>query len=108
MRALANQRVFENKIKSINEHILVKSRKEGKLTILLAGRPYHSDPLIQHKLSDMIAGLGVNVITDDIVRDEYDTGRGDTYLVEQWAYANRIIKAGQWRPSNPMMCISWR
>lgn len=101
MRALANQRVFENKIKSINEHILVKSRKEGKLTILLAGRPYHSDPLIQHKLSDMIAGLGVNVITDDIVRDEYDTGRGDTYLVEQWAYANRIIKAGQWAAEQP-------
>ena len=96
MRALADQRVYENEIKSVDEHILEKSRKEGKLTILLAGRPYHTDPLIQHKLSDMIAGLGVNVITDDIVRGEYDCGRGDTYLVEQWAYANRIIKAGQW------------
>ena len=101
MRALADQRVYENEIKSVDEHILEKSRKEGNLTILLAGRPYHTDPLIQHKLSDMIAGLGVNVITDDIVRGEYDTGRGDTYLVEQWAYANRIIKAGQWAAEQP-------
>lgn len=69
--ALADQRVYENEIKRIDEKILADSRKEKALTILLAGRPYHADPLIQHKLSDMIAGLGVNVITDDIVRGDY-------------------------------------
>lgn len=99
--ALADQRVYENEIKRIDEKILADSRKEKALTILLAGRPYHADPLIQHKLSDMIAGLGVNVITDDIVRGDYATGRGETYLVEQWAYPNRIIKAGQWAAEQP-------
>lgn len=100
-RALADQRVYENAIKKHNEQILSDSRKNNELTILLAGRPYHADPLIQHKLSDMIAGLGVNVITDDIVRGDYKTDRGETYLVEQWAYANRIIKAGQWAAEQP-------
>ena len=100
-RALADQRVYENAIKRKDEEILAESRKNGDLTILLAGRPYHTDPLIQHKLSDMIAGLGVNVITDDIVRGDEKTSRGDTYLVEQWAYANRIIKAGQWAAEQP-------
>ena len=76
--------------------ILAKSRREGRLTILLAGRPYHTDPLIQHKLSEMIAALGVNVISDDIVRGDMKTGAGDTPLVRQWAYMNRLIKAGQW------------
>lgn len=28
-------------------------------------------------------------------------GRGETYLVEQWAYPNRIIKAGQWAAEQP-------
>ena len=75
------------------------------LTILLAGRPYHTDPLIQHKLSEMIANLGVNVISDDIVRSteasELDSNdpshsQAETYLVKQWAYMNRIMKAAQW------------
>ena len=77
----------------------------SKLTILLAGRPYHTDPLVQHKLSEMIANLGVNVISDDIVRATADTAAdesdpshsmAETYLVKQWAYMNRIMKAAQW------------
>ena len=71
------------------------------LTILLAGRPYHTDPLIQHKLSEMIAALGVNVISDDIVRGNLSIGAGDTCLVRQWAYMNRLIKAGQWCAEQP-------
>ena len=69
--------------------------KPKSLTILLAGRPYHTDPLIQHKLSEMIANLGVNVISDDIVRNENNIV-AETYLVKQWAYMNRIMKAAQW------------
>ena len=82
-------------------------QRTSKLTILLAGRPYHTDPLVQHKLSEMIANLGVNVISDDIARNIPDMeGEGDkddashcvaeTYLVKQWAYMNRIMKSAQW------------
>ena len=49
----------------------------------------------------MIASLGVNVISDDIVRNDTRTGTGDTYLVRQWAYMNRIIKSGQWCATQP-------
>ena len=83
------------------EQILAQSRRDGMLTILLAGRPYHTDPLIQHKLSEMIAALGVNVISDDIVRGNLSVGAGDTCLVRQWAYMNRLIKAGQWCAEQP-------
>lgn len=44
----------------------------------------------------MIASLGVDVISDDIVRGNTETSAGDTYLVKQWAFMNRIIKSGQW------------
>ena len=103
-----------------------KTQKPNKgLTILLAGRPYHTDPLIQHKLSEMIANLGVNVISEDIARgnlfadfkdfnledlaaerneaalasqdnNEAYNCQPETYLVKQWAYMNRILKAAQW------------
>ena len=63
--ALYAQAVYAAEIKKQGWEIL-KSNKG--LTILLAGRPYHTDPLIQHKLSEMIANLGVNVISEDIAR----------------------------------------
>ena len=91
--------------KEIKEKALEILKKPSKLTILLAGRPYHTDPLVQHKLSEMIANLGVNVISDDIARNIPET-EGDkndpshcvaeTYLVKQWAYMNRIMKSAQW------------
>lgn len=99
-KALANalqvQREYGMAIKQKTMEIWQESRKAGRLTILLAGRPYHTDPLVQHKLSEMIASLGVDVISDDIVREDTVTDSGDTYLVKQWAYMNRIVKSGQW------------
>ena len=84
------------------EAIVRESRQKGEPVILLAGRPYHTDPLVQHKLSEMIANLGVNVISDDIVRGDDGIDTHDTYLVKQWAYMNRILKAAEWvaRQSN--------
>jgi predicted nucleotide-binding protein (sugar kinase/HSP70/actin superfamily) len=100
-KAIAAEEDYMRTMQKRCVEILNESRQEGRLTILLAGRPYHTDPLIQHKLSDMIAGMGVNVISDDIVRGDNNTGTGETYLVKQWAYMNRIIKSGQWAAEQP-------
>ena len=86
---------FEDALVAYNREVLKNGREEHRLTILLAGRPYHTDPLIQHKLSDMAASMGVNVITDDIVRHE-DLDTSDAHFLPQWAYANRILKAVKW------------
>ena len=99
--AMEAQHEYVSNIHQKAVDILADSRKAHRQTILLAGRPYHTDPLIQHKLSEMIAALGVNVISDDIVRGDMKTGTGDTYLVRQWAYMNRIIKSGQWCAEQP-------
>lgn len=94
-KACHTAEAYRKDIKRANIQILEHSRNEKRLTILLAGRPYHSDQLVQHKLSEMIAALGVNVITEDIVRDE-NISTADTNFVPQWAYANRILKAAEW------------
>lgn len=83
----------------IAEHckqILHKSQSNNEITILLAGRPYHSDPLIQHDVATMIANLGVNVISDDIVRCEMEGDVLDENFVSQWTYTNRILQAARW------------
>lgn len=86
---------FEQQMADINRQVLARGRASGRLTILLAGRPYHTDPLVQHQLAGMIASMGVNVITDDIVRG-MDIPLDDVHFVRQWAYANRILKAAKW------------
>lgn len=94
-RAWEEQHLFASRIKRVDEEILQRSRAAGRLTLLVAGRPYHADPLIQHKISDMIASMGVDVITDDIVRGE-DISLENTHFVAQWSYPNRILKAAIW------------
>ncbi|MGN0189107.1 MAG: acyl-CoA dehydratase activase-related protein, partial [Candidatus Cryptobacteroides sp.] len=76
--------------------VLEDAVKDKRLTILLAGRPYHSDPLIQHDISKVIAGMGVNVISEDIVRGSDAESTEGVNFVSQWTYTNRILQAARW------------
>ena len=93
--ALKAQEKFERDMTEYNDTLLREANDKGALTILLAGRPYHTDALIQHKVSEMIAAQGAYVLTDDIVRDKPLSFKGMDYL-PQWAFTNRIIKSARW------------
>ena len=86
---------MDSLLKGQEQQVLAQAREHHALAVLLAGRPYHTDPLIQHKVSDMVAAMGVYVITDDIVRSE-NISIADTIYLSQWAYPNRIMKAAKW------------
>lgn len=100
--ALAAQKNFARELYEKAKKILENARKNGRTVILLAGRPYHADPLIQHKISDLAAGFGADIITEDIARfsEENDTSDGGNALdgiggVLQWTYVTRILKAAR-------------
>lgn len=86
---------YRERLAEINHEVLNEGRRKGRLVVLLAGRPYHTDPLIQHRVSEMAAAMGVYVITDDIVYGE-KLSINDTIYLSQWAYPNRILKAAKW------------
>lgn len=94
-KAVAEQERYETELSAYNESLFAEARTAGRLAILLAGRPYHTDPLIQHKVSEMVAAQGVYVLTDDIVRYK-NIPLPKVHYLSQWAYANRILKAAQW------------
>ncbi len=94
-QARYEQSLFEQSLVHYSEDILAEARNNHRMVILLAGRPYHSDPLIQHQVADLISGMGVDVITDDIVRDKM-IDLSDVHFVPQWAYPNRVLKAAKW------------
>ncbi|MDR3134199.1 MAG: acyl-CoA dehydratase activase-related protein [Prevotellaceae bacterium] len=75
--------------------LLDDARAGQRMVILLAGRPYHADPLVQHKVSEFITQMGVDVITEDIARARSGHVYGQLHAVSQWAYPNRIFKAAQ-------------
>lgn len=86
---------YEQEMAKYNESVLAEARSKGRLAIMLAGRPYHADTLIQHKVSDMIAAQGAYVLTDDLVRGK-DISLNDVKYLSQWSYPNRIMKAAAW------------
>ena len=94
--AFAAQKEYGERIAALNRDALAESRAAGRTVIMLAGRPYHTDPLVQHKISDMIADMGATVLTEDIVRGDRGTGIADSHLVTQWSYINRILRAAHW------------
>lgn len=94
-KAYDAQERYEREIVKCNEDVFAEARKKGKLTIMLAGHPYHTDTLIQHKVSEMIAAQGAYVLTDDFVRDKDIDLPGVNYL-SQWAFPNRIMKSATW------------
>ena len=95
-RAMDEQEAFGHSLAEHDRHLLDESRRKGRRTVLLAGRPYHTDMLIQHRISDILAEMGIDVITDDIVRDQATQVEGDVHFLPQWSYPNRILKAAQW------------
>lgn len=40
-------------------------RQEGRCGVVLAGRPYHLDPEINHGIPELIASYGLDVLTED-------------------------------------------
>lgn len=89
------QAAYIHTLAASNKKILEKARQEGHTVVLLAGRPYHTDALIQHNLADLIANMGIDVITEDISREERQEIK-DVHFLSQWSYPNRILRAAQW------------
>ncbi|NDV47552.1 2-hydroxyglutaryl-CoA dehydratase [Paludibacter sp. 221] len=99
-KGLQAQQEYEDTLNKRCKAILANAEKENRLVVLLTGRPYHSDPLIQHKIADIVADFGVDVITEDIVRD-MESAPENVQSIMQWAYTNRILKSALWAGKAP-------
>lgn len=95
-KALAVQSDFENSLYETSLKLYNEAVEKGQPVVVLVGRPYHIDPLIQHKISEAIADFGVTVINEDIVRHIGDSVFNQTDSVTQWAFPNRIMNAAKW------------
>ena len=64
-QADAAQTSFRKRLIKVGEEILESVGKNGGYAVVLAGRPYQNDPLINHDLPSMLTALGIPVLTAD-------------------------------------------
>ncbi|WP_017471088.1 2-hydroxyacyl-CoA dehydratase [Amphibacillus jilinensis] len=71
--------------------ITVQSRQEQ--AIVLAGRPYHADPKINHSIANMMTQEGFHVLTEDSIC-HLEEVKG-LRVVNQWTYYARLFAAAK-------------
>ena len=62
--------------------------------IVLAGRPYHVDPEINHGIPELITQYGVAVLTEDSVSHLEPVER-ELRVMDQWMYHSRLYAAAE-------------
>lgn len=67
-------------------------KDHNRKAIVLAGRPYHVDPEINHGLPDFINSLGLGVLSEDSVARP-GTLQRPIRVIDQWAYHSRLYEA---------------
>ncbi len=79
-------------IQKKGEEVLSWMEKNHKRGIVLAGRPYHADPEINHGIPELITSYGLAVLTEDSVSH---LGHPDRPLLvsDQWMYHSRLYAA---------------
>ncbi len=92
--ALDEQINYKEKIKDKGLDIFRDANFKNKPIILLIGRPYHLDPMINQKVAEIITTMGGTILTEDSV----DGGNDLTFaeVLTQWGYPNRIYSAAKW------------
>lgn len=71
---------------------LVKNNKRG---IVLAGRPYHIDPEINHGIPELINSYGIAVLTEDSVSNLKEVEH-PLIVMDQWMYHSRLYAAANY------------
>ena len=92
--AWKEQRRAKEDIRKEGARLLAQMEKDGERGIVLAGRPYHIDPEINHGIPELIASYGLTVFTEDSLPVSHRTGHS-LRVVDQWVYHSRLYSAAE-------------
>lgn len=81
------------------DEFLADAEKTGKPVIVLAGRPYHVDPEINHGIDKLLCSLGATVISEDSISNR--TAPFAVHVRNQWTYHARLYAAAKYIASLP-------
>ena len=100
-KAFSELQAYRDKITAKGQEIIAESRKEGKPIIVLAGRPYHLDPEINHSIDRLIISLGASIVTEDSLAPLKE--KESVNVLNQWTYHARLYDAARYVTENKDM-----
>ena len=90
---------YKEDIQAKGEETLKIMEEEGIKGIVLAGRPYHIDPAINHGIPGLITSLDMAVLTEDSIANLSKTDR-PLRVLDQWTYHSRLYRAASFVAKN--------
>lgn len=93
-KAYEEQEAYKKKVLEKGNQIIETAEKEGKKIFVLAGRPYHVDPEINHGIDKLISSFNVAIVSEDVVSPRVEKFR--TGVLNQWTYHSRLYAAAKY------------
>ena len=93
-KAWAEQQAAKADVRKAGKAALDWMELTGKRGIVLAGRPYHIDPEINHGIPELIASYDLAVLTEDSLPIDFAPQR-PIRVVDQWVYHSRLYSAAE-------------
>lgn len=87
-------KAFRQSVQKQGDVALEYARKNDLNVIVLAGRPYHIDPEVNHGIPKLIRSLNVVVISEDALNHRARRDRVD--VLNQWTYHTRLYDVAEY------------
>lgn len=91
---------YHKDIKKKGKEILDMIEEADLNAIVLAGRPYHVDPEINHGVADLIETMGLPVLSEDAIAYNMGDINKDLRVLDQWSYHARLYRAANYVAKN--------
>ena len=93
-RAWKEDENFKAEMHRKGDEVLQWMEDNDRHGIVIAGRPYHNDPEINHAIPELVNSFGFAVLTEDAVAHKMRPER-PIRVVDQWMYHSRLYRAAR-------------
>ncbi len=99
-RAIAAQQYFQAALRERGAELIASSSQDKRTLVLLSGHPYHTDPLVNHKIPEALADMGADVLCVEALPPAPEGSLTNPQVLTQWEYLNRMFYAARWTGEN--------
>ena len=99
--AYAAHETYTAAVRAEGARVIAFAREHDLPIIVLAGRPYHIDPEINHGIDELIGGFQLCVVSEDSVAHLSEPQR--VRVLNQWTYHARLYNAACYVATQPDM-----
>ncbi|MBO4989136.1 MAG: 2-hydroxyacyl-CoA dehydratase [Clostridia bacterium] len=94
-------RAFHADVAEKAAEIIYKATRDSLPIVVLAGRPYHVDPEINHGINKLLVSLGFAVLSEDSIFER--ASDVNVNVLNQWTYHARLYRAAEYVSRNENM-----